>query len=135
MRVTVLLADSASAVEGKLYILGGGWTHIPLGIPMALAIKVDVPWDQANRQHQLRIELVDTDGQPLPIAKDQPLIIEVPWEIGRPPGLAPGSPLPSVFAFNFGPLPLQPNTRYLWRITINGHGNDDWVVPFSTLQN
>ena len=26
MKVTILLADAAQAVEGKLYILGGGWS-------------------------------------------------------------------------------------------------------------
>ena len=26
MKVTMLLADSAQAIEGKLYILGGGWS-------------------------------------------------------------------------------------------------------------
>jgi hypothetical protein len=30
MNITVLLADSAQAVSGKLYVLGGGWTDAPL---------------------------------------------------------------------------------------------------------
>ena len=26
MKVTILLADAAQAVEGKLFVLGGGWS-------------------------------------------------------------------------------------------------------------
>src|SRR5207244_5203833 len=40
VKVTILLADAAQAVEGKLYVLGGGWsTTGPDPAPMARAIK------------------------------------------------------------------------------------------------
>ena len=39
MKVTILLADAAQAAEGKLYVLGGGWSITgPDPSPMALAI-------------------------------------------------------------------------------------------------
>ena len=51
MKVTILLADSAQAINGKLYILGGGWSIADPGpVVMALAMKIEVPWDQAKRQ-------------------------------------------------------------------------------------
>ncbi len=66
MKVTMLLADAAQAVEGKLYILGGGWSIIgPEPTPMAFAIKIEVPWTEANIRHQLRVALYDEDGQPV----------------------------------------------------------------------
>src|SRR5213594_576499 len=60
MKVTMLLADSAQAVNGKLYILGGGWSIIgPDPAATAIAIKIDVPWDLANRSHTFRLALLD----------------------------------------------------------------------------
>ena len=44
--MTLMLADSAQEVGGKLYILGGGWSVTgPVVPPSAVAIKIDVPWD------------------------------------------------------------------------------------------
>src|SRR5213078_2286630 len=63
LRATLLLADAAQAVEGKLYVLGGGWSVTgPQPVPMAIALKIDVPWDQANTRHSWRLELLDADG-------------------------------------------------------------------------
>ena len=62
MKVTILLADSAQAVQGKLYILGGGWSIAGPGpITMAIAIKIEIPWTEANTRHQLRVALFDED--------------------------------------------------------------------------
>src|SRR4051794_17346369 len=58
MKVTMILADSAQAVDGKLYVLGGGWSLAGPGpTPMALAVKIEVPWDRGNMRHHLTIEL------------------------------------------------------------------------------
>lgn len=55
MRLTVVLCDAAQTVDGKLYILGGGWTHVaqpqPQPLSLALAVVVAVPWGDANRRH------------------------------------------------------------------------------------
>jgi hypothetical protein len=41
----MLLADAAQEAAGKLYILGGGWSVTgPQMPPMAIALKIDVPW-------------------------------------------------------------------------------------------
>lgn len=133
----MLLADSAQAVEGKLYILGGGWSIIgPDPIPMAVAIKLEVPWDQANEEHKFRLVLVDADGNEVSIQDDQGVssIIEVngAFETGRPPGLIQGTPLDVVLAINFGPIPLNPGRRYAWRLFINNDTNIDWSLGFST---
>jgi hypothetical protein len=138
MKVTMLLADSAQAVGGKLYILGGGWsiTRADPPSPSALAIKIEVPWDQANVRHTCRIELVDSDFVPVMVPSQtgelEPLALDPAFEVGRPPGVKPGTPLDFTFAINFGPLPLDPGTRYEWRLSINGQADDDWRVAFST---
>ena len=35
-------------------------------------------------------------------------------------------------AMNFGPLPLEPDTRYEWRFSIDGHSSENWRLPFNT---
>jgi CDGSH-type Zn-finger protein len=63
MKVTMLLADAAQACEGKLNILGGGWSLTgPEPTPSAIAMLIEVPWSDTNRRHVWRLELVDSDG-------------------------------------------------------------------------
>lgn len=128
--VTMLLADAAQAVGNKLYILGGGWSVAgPEPFPSAIAILIKVPWDQANRSHPMKLELVDSDGAAFP--EDQPLVIENSFEVGRPPGMTPGTPIEVSMAINIGPLPLSPGRRYEWRLTIGDESHEDWRLPFS----
>src|SRR3989304_5729195 len=50
MKVTMLLADAAQAIGGKLYILGGGWSVTgPHPTAAAIAPQIEGPWDEANR--------------------------------------------------------------------------------------
>jgi hypothetical protein len=136
MKVTLLLADAAQAVGGKLYILGGGWSIIgPDPTPMAIAIKIEVPWTEANISHKLRLALFDEDGHavrvPTPTG-EQPFEIHIPFEVGRPVGVRTGTPLDLPLAINLAPLPLRPNSRYVWRCFINDTTLDEWQVSFST---
>jgi hypothetical protein len=134
----MLLADSAQASEGKLYILGGGWNLTgPEPSPSAIAIYIEVSWDLTNKRHEWRLELMDSDGEaflvPTPMG-DQPLLLHGEFEVGRPPGVTPGSGLGVPLAINLGPLPLQPGRRYEWRLTINGKTEENWRQAFSTRQ-
>jgi len=52
------------------------------------------------------------------------------FEVGRPPGLKPGTPLDFPVAVNSTPLPLEPG-RYEWRLTIDGATREDWTMPFT----
>ena len=74
MKTTVLLCDQAQEVGGKLYILGGGWSQYR-GSPvtMTLAVKIAVPWDAANMQHEFLAKLVTEDGGEL-FARQSPSI-------------------------------------------------------------
>jgi hypothetical protein len=96
-RVTLdflLVADGAQAIGGKLYVLGGGWSHlllpaIPGGppVPFAIAIAMNVPWTQTNRDFNFALDIRDADGQRIgdgPLAQGQ-------FQQGRPPGLRPGT--------------------------------------------
>jgi hypothetical protein len=135
MKVTMMIADAAQAVGGKLYILGGGWSITgPEPAPSALAMKIEVPWTEANRPHAIRLALVDADGQPV-IAGDKALEITAELEVGRPAGLPAGTPLDASLVFNLPPLPLAGGRRYVWRVwrlAIDGEARDDWSVAFMT---
>lgn len=135
MKVTFLLADSAQAVNGKLYILGGGWSVTgPQPGPSALALKIEVPWNEANRKHEWRATLEDQDGTAVTVptpAGDQPVEVGGEFEVGRPPGVIEGTPLDLPIAVNIGPLPLQPGGRYCWRLQIDDETRSDWSVGFT----
>ncbi|HEV8672685.1 MAG TPA: hypothetical protein VGX21_01455 [Methylomirabilota bacterium] len=136
MKLTMLLADAVQAVNGKLYVLGGGWSIIgPEPTPSAIAMKVEVPWDEANKKHRFRLALIDADGHPVTAPTsggDRPVEIAGEFEAGRPAGLKAGSPLDVVVALNIGPLPLQADSRYVWRCWIDEQTREDWEVGFST---
>jgi hypothetical protein len=136
MKVTMMLADSAQAVNGKLYILGGGWSLTgPMPVPSAIAALVFVPWNETNRKHVVKVSLLDEDYRPVLMptpAGKAPLVIGGEFEVGRPAGIVPGSTLEVPFAFNIGPLPLEPGRRYIWKLTVDDKGDDNWQVVFST---
>jgi hypothetical protein len=136
MMATMLLADAAQAIDNKLYVLGGGWSVTgPDATPSALAIALKVPWDEANGPHALRLELLDSDGAPIcvgPGEEQRPLVIESQFEVGRPAGLRPGTPIDLALAINVGPVPLDPGGRYEWRLSIDGRGEAHWHAAFST---
>jgi hypothetical protein len=144
MKATLLLADYAQVADGKLTIVGGGWSVTgPEPAPFGIAILVQVPWDQANVRHTLRLELLDADGEPVILeggaegsgeGDDEPIVFfdDVVFEVGRPPGLKPGTPLDFPVAVNSGPLPIPPGGRYEWRLSIDGRSDEDWRLPFTT---
>ena len=135
-RVTLMLADSAQVAEGKLYLLGGGWTEIgPQPCPFAIAGIIEVPWSLANQRHTFRLELIDWDGHPVLVPtpdEQQPLFIEGGFEVGRPPGTRPGTTLPFILAFNAGAVPLPSGSHFEWRLLVDGESAEDWRLPFRT---
>lgn len=135
MRATMMLADSAQAINGKLYLLGGGWSVTgPHATPMAIAMTIEIPWDQTNIRHSYRLILNDADGKKVLLpTKDgnMPLEIVRNFEVGRPPGHIPGTPISFVQAVNFGPLPLRHGARYIWELSINDESSPEWSRGFS----
>ncbi|HXG75169.1 MAG TPA: hypothetical protein VNJ53_01230 [Gaiellaceae bacterium] len=135
MKATILLADYAVVADGKLTIVGGGWSQTgPEPVPFGIALLIQVPWDQANTPHTFQVELVDADGAPVSFETDegeeQPVAFGGDFEVGRPPGIKPGTPLDFPVAVNSTPLPLEPG-RYEWRLTIDGESRSDWTLPFT----
>ncbi len=136
-KATMLLCDHAVVADGKLYINGGGWTVTgPVPGPAAIALDVKVPWDEREDEHEFVLELLDADGQPVLVPSSgrelQPIRIEVGFQVQTKVDVKPGVPLDAPLAFTLGPLPLAPGSRFEWRLTIDGHTDEDWTLPFST---
>lgn len=132
----MLLADAAQVSEGKLYILGGGWSITgPDAVPSAVALKIDVDWNEASVGHHWELFLEDADGQPVMVQTPegtQPVEVRGEFTVAQPAGVPEGSPIDVALAVNLGPIPLVPATRYLWRLTIDGHELAGAQLAFST---
>jgi hypothetical protein len=123
-------------VNGKLYIMGGGWSITgPNPSPSALAIKIEVPWTQTNQDHSFRLDLLDGDNRPVLVPTpegEKPMQIGGNFQVGRPAGIIVGSSLDAPIALNLPPLQLRPATRYIWKLTIDDNADHTWEVVFST---
>jgi hypothetical protein len=95
----LILADAAEAVNGKLYMLGGGWDVLTINLPLpyqqpfAIAAGLLVPWNATNQRHDIEVEIQTDDGVVAAKMSGQ-------LEIGRPPGLPTGYSQRVVLAFN-----------------------------------
>ncbi len=132
----MLLADSAQVADGKLYILGGGWSVTgPDPTPSAVAIKVAVDWHEFNTNHHWELFLEDADGVPVSFdSPEGPQVIEVRGDFSAtaPDGVPVGTPVDVPIAVNFGPIPLQAGSRFTWRMVIDGESLPGATVSFTT---
>jgi hypothetical protein len=113
MEVQMLLCDFAEVLNGKLYIMGGGWSWIGVNQPVsiAVALKIMIPWNDANTPHQLKFVLVNADGHPVIQSTpegDKPVEVIGPFGVGRPYGVRQRSDLDLPVTFKLGPLVLDP---------------------------
>lgn len=122
LEVTLLLCDSAVAEpSGKVHMLGAGWsiTGSPTS-PQAVVAMIQVPWDRANQPMTVVLALLDSDGGQVSVtgaADGEPVRSELRLEVGRPPGVLPGSPLDAAVVVAVPALPLSPG-RYEWRLAV-----------------
>lgn len=121
---TMVLADAATAAQGKLYIHGAGWDTLfvasfPVSHPaMSVAILLRVPWHDTNQRHQVALDVEDEDGQsilPMPPGAFQGEIVT-----GRPPTLEPGDDQLMSLALQLNTLTFNRPGRYAVIIRIDG---------------
>ncbi len=95
----LILADAVEAVGGKLYMLGGAWdrynsSSFPAHARIGIAVGFSVDWNETNQRRDVIITLMDEDGKEVvPPIKGQ-------FEVGRPPGITPGSRQRALLAIN-----------------------------------
>lgn len=118
MRIhALLLADSAQAVDGKLYVLGGAWNLLrfpdfPASLMVGIAVAIDVDWSETNQRHHLDIHFEDSAGTPMDPR------IGADFEAGRP-GPDAGRELRIVMAVN-GPVSIPGPGEYAAVASIGG---------------
>lgn len=136
MNVTMMLCDAAQVADGKLYILGGGWSLTgPDPVPSAVALKIDVGWHEAEVAHHWELFLEDADGRPILVETpegQQPVEVRGEFTVNHPPDVPEGSPIDVALAVNLGPLPLPAATRFVWRVVIDGDSLPGAQVSFTT---
>lgn len=132
----MMLCDAAQVADGKLYILGGGWSMTgPDPVPSAVALKIEVDWNEADRAHHWELFLEDADGRPVLVPTpdgSQPVEVRGEFTVSRPPTVPEGSPIDVALAVNMGPIPLPPGARYAWRLTIDGEALPGADLRFTT---
>jgi hypothetical protein len=128
VELTVLLCDYAEAVQGKLYIAGGGWSELRGSGPadLALAVKMALPWTDADRPVPLEAVLLTEDGQRVE-ADGKPVQFNAEVQASRPPDVPPGTPLDVAVAIRFGNLLLPPGG---YRFDMSVDGTLSATVPF-----
>jgi hypothetical protein len=136
VNVTMLLCDAAQVADGKLYILGGGWSITgPDPVPSAVALKIEVDWHEADVAHHWELFLEDADGRPVLVETpdgSHPVEVRGEFTVAKPPGIPEGSPIDVALAVNLGPIPLEPGTRYSWRLMIDGNSLPGAALGFTT---
>lgn len=133
MQIHLTLADFAVVQDGKFNIIGGGWNITgPQPCQSAVAAQVDIAWTEANQRYEFRLELFDEDGHPVVNPENGDVMVQLrgEFEIGRPPGVRPGSMLDAKLAFPVPPLPLPTGRGYNWRMTIEASSPVESSVGF-----
>ena len=116
----VVLADAASAAEGKLYIHGAGWDTVrALQFPaihhaIAVAMRLRVGWHETNQQHVLQVDLADADEQSL-----LPDLFRSEINVGRPPHLEPGEEQVMPIVVNFVNISFAKPGTYVIKVLLN----------------
>lgn len=114
----LMLADRAEAVNGKLYMVGGGFDraftmNLAGGVDIDVAFGILVDYLETNQRHRFSLVLENEDNHVVlgPIEAD--------FEVGRPPGMVPGQSQRVVYVVR-GPFPIPRYGGYHWSLTLDG---------------
>jgi hypothetical protein len=120
----LVVADAATAENGKHYIHGGGWDTLwgvsyPVTHPaLALAVRVRVPWHDTNQPHRIEFDVVDADQRS--IIPDPPGAGSGTVIAGRPPALPVGDDQVMPLTFTFVNLTFPAPGDYAVVVRIDG---------------
>lgn len=113
----LILADRAEAVNGKLYMVGGGFdrvgiVQIPGPADFDVAVGVLVGYNETNSVHRIEIALEDEDNKVV-----QPPIT-AQFELGKPAGMKVGQPQRFQLVLR-GPFVIPKPGGYHWVVSLN----------------
>lgn len=127
-----ILADSAEAVNGKLYLMGGSFdtlwaANFPMKYPkLSFAMRILFSPVEMERQHALEVSLINADGKPLTTVRG-------PLNLGaKNPELPSGWKQGFLTVLNFGNLEFASPGHYSFEITVNNENKKS--VPLRVAQ-
>lgn len=116
-----LLADAVQVVQGKLYVLGGGWDTLfvvdfPARYPtLGLGLRVRVPWSWTDQVLVIGVDLQDEDGGR--VLPTPPVAQGV--KIARPQGIPEGSDVGVARSFTFNNISFPSAGAYSFVVSLN----------------
>jgi hypothetical protein len=94
-----------------------------------------IPYSHDARFFHWEIFLEDADGKPVILNSAEglrPVEVMGDIELAENPDGANGVPVDVCLAVNVPPLPLEPDSRFVWRLTVNGEPQPGGILPFAT---
>jgi len=125
----LILANHAEAINGLLYLSGGGWTDLHRQIQdgnvpanhFGIGISIRVPWHETNEPHKFFLDVQNED------ATVTLLHAEADVTAGRPPQLPRGAVQHAVLAINVDTTFPGPGG---YRVIANVDGKSTATWPF-----
>jgi hypothetical protein len=112
----LILADQVEALNGKLYMMGGGWEKLTVldftaPVPLGIAVSIVVPWNASNQQHTVELSVQTADAETLANVTGQ-------FSVGRSAEVEQGASQRSMVALKL-PVILPEPGRYVVAARIN----------------
>lgn len=124
----LIVANHVEAINGLLYLSGGGWTDLHRRIQdgsvptshFGIGLAVRVPWHETNKKHRYVVEVQADD------ARQAIVHVEGDITVGQPPQLARGSVQHAIVAISID-LTFPKAGSYRIIATIDGKGEMNWA--------
>lgn len=125
----LILANHAEAINGLLYLSGGGWTDVHRQIQgdikpsnhFGIGLSIRVPWHETNENHRFALDVQNEDATQVLVHAEGDV------NVGRPPQLHRGSIQHAVLAINVDITFPKPG-GYQVIATVDGKSTATW--PF-----
>lgn len=115
----MLLCDHAEVVQGKLYIMGGGWSRITPDTPshIGIALHLQLSHDEAKNEHTFRLVLLNEEKEAVEIEGDT-VVIDGKFGTKLRPEASDADLHYVPFALNINIL--IPSGRFSWVFEVDG---------------
>lgn len=113
----LILADRAEAVNGKLYMVGGGFDRVgvfpvPGTANYDVALGFMVGYNETNRPHSFQLRMESEDNEVV-LVDNKPVLVGGQVEVGRPPGMVAGQEQRVIIVVR-GPFPAPRKGAFAW---------------------